>query len=192
MRRLRYALFALALAAGALQAQEAYPQRWASLCAACHGASGVSALPDTPSLAGQHGFYAATQLFLFRAGRRSNEAMTAVAKTLTDDDLRGFSDLIGKLPVAPSPPAADADATRMAEGEKLGQQHRCASCHGADYSGGQQVPRVGGQREDYLRRSLAEFKAGKRVGYTPAMNEALAGVKAEELDLLAYYLARLR
>jgi cytochrome c553 len=28
----------------------------------------------TPALAGQHSFYAITQLFLFREGRRSNEA----------------------------------------------------------------------------------------------------------------------
>ena len=48
-------------------------------------------------LAGQPSFYAITQLFLFREGRRSNEAMTAVAKTMKDDDLRGFSDFIGTL-----------------------------------------------------------------------------------------------
>ena len=72
----------------------AYSQRFASLCAACHGANGRSEIPGTPSLAGQHGFYAITQLFLFREGRRSNEAMTAVAKTMKDDDLRGFAAVI--------------------------------------------------------------------------------------------------
>ena len=63
-------------------------------CAACHGANGRSEIPGTPALAGQHGFYAITQLFLFREGRRSNEAMTAVARTLKDDDLRGFAAVI--------------------------------------------------------------------------------------------------
>ena len=60
-------------------------------------------MPGTPMLAGQPSFYAITQLFLFREGRRSNEAMTAVAKTMTDDDLRGFSDFIGTLPPVPPP-----------------------------------------------------------------------------------------
>ena len=59
-------------------------------------------MPLTPVLAGQPSLYAITQLFLFREGRRSNAAMTAVAKTLTDDDMRGFADYIGTLP--PSPP----------------------------------------------------------------------------------------
>ena len=45
-------------------------------------------MPGIPALAGQHSFYAITQLFLFREGRRSNEAMTAVAKQMSDADLR--------------------------------------------------------------------------------------------------------
>jgi cytochrome c553 len=161
------------------------------LCAACHGASGRSNASDVPVLAGQPAFYAITQLFLFREGRRSNEAMTAVAKTLTDDDLRGFSTYIGTLPPVPPPaPAAPPDAARMAKGRALAQQHRCASCHGDDLSGGQQVPRIGGQHEDYLRANLRGFKSGQRPGYTQAMTEAVSQVPVEDLDLLAYYAAR--
>ena len=44
-----------------------------------------------------------TQLFLFREARRKNEAMMAITKPMTDDDLRGFSDFIGTLPPV-SPP----------------------------------------------------------------------------------------
>ena len=85
-------------AAASAGAGGVYAQRFASLCAACHGADGRSEMPGTPALAGQHGFYAITQLFLFREGRRGNEAMTAVAKTLKDDDLRGFAAVIEAWP----------------------------------------------------------------------------------------------
>lgn len=156
-------------------------------CLACHGEGGVSRLPLTPSLAGQPSFYAITQLFLFREGRRQNEAMTAVAKGMSDADLRAFSELIAKLPAPP--PAAAGDATRSARGAALAQRFRCASCHGADYAGGQQVARLAGQREDYLNKALAEFRAGTRVGYTSAMSEALAGIEPGELGDLAHYLA---
>jgi cytochrome c553 len=158
-------------------------------CAPCHGAGGVSTTAETPSLAGQHSFYAITQLFLFRAGRRANPAMTAMAKGMSDADLRAYSDLIATLPAAPPAAPAPADATRMARGAALAQRHRCASCHGDDYAGDKQVPRIAGQREDYLAKTLAEFKAGTRVGYTAAMNETLAGVEAQELSDLAHYLA---
>jgi len=169
----------------------AYAQRFASLCAACHGANGRSDIPGTPSLAGQHGFYAITQLFLFREGRRGNEAMTAVAKTMKDNDLRGFAAVIDALPATPPAPAATPpDPARMNKARELARQHKCVFCHGDDLSGGQQVPRIGGQREEYLRESLRGFKSGQRPGYTQAMTEAVSQVSVEDLDLLAYYAAR--
>ena len=169
----------------------AYAQRFASLCAACHGANGRSEIPGTPALAGQHGFYAITQLFLFREGRRSNEAMTAVAKSMKDDDLRGFAAVIDALPaVPPAPAATPPDPARMNKARELARQHKCVFCHGDDLSGGQQVPRIGGQREEYMRETLRGFKSGQRPGYTQAMTEAVSQVSVEDLDLLAYYAAR--
>ena len=172
-------------------AASSYAQRFAGLCAGCHGANGRSDMPLTPVLAGQPSFYAITQLFLFREGRRSNEGMTAVAKTLTDDDMRGFSDFIGTLPPVPAPPAATSpNAARMDKGRALATEHKCVFCHGADFSGGQQVPRIAGQREDYLQMSLRGFQSGKRPGYTQAMTAALSQIPLEDLDTLAYYVAR--
>jgi cytochrome c553 len=180
--------FLLAGGVGALaQAQPSIAERF-NLCAGCHGAGGVSSQERIPSLAGQPSFYAITQLFLFREGRRGDGMMTAIAKGMTDDDLRAFSDFIGTL--RPPPPAgAAADPLRMARGAALAQQHRCSTCHGADFSGGKQVARLANQREDYLIQTLQEFSAGKRLGYTQAMNEALAGIPPEALSDLAHYLA---
>ena len=185
-----------ASAAGARAAAPApaaadYAQRFATVCAACHGANGRSDMPGVPVLAGQPALYTITQLFLFREGRRDNEAMTAVAKTLKDDDLRGFSEFIGTLPPVPAaPPATPPDAARMKKGEALAVQHKCVFCHGADLAGGQQVPRIGGQHEDYLRASLRGFRSGTRPGYTLAMTEAVSQIPVEDLDTLAYYAAR--
>lgn len=178
--------------AASVAAPGPYAQRFATLCAACHGADGRSDMPGTPALAGQHSFYAITQLFLFREGRRSNEAMTAVARQMSDADLRGFADFIGTLPPQPAPPSATpTDEARMRQGAELARRHKCLFCHGADFAGGQQVPRIAGQREDYLLAALRGFKSGQRPGYTMAMGEALSQVTPEELDTLAYYAARL-
>jgi cytochrome c553 len=78
----------------------------------------------------------------------------------------------------------------MNRGQTLAQQHKCVFCHGADLGGGQQVPRIAGQREDYLLMSLKGFKSGTRPGYSMAMSEALSQVPVEDLDTLAYYAAR--
>jgi cytochrome c553 len=174
-------------------AATSYAQRFAALCAACHGANGRIETPLTPVLAGQPSLYVITQLFLFREGRRSNEAMTAVAKTLTDDDLRGFSEFIGTLPPVPPPlPATPPDPIRMARGQALAEQHKCVFCHGAGLGGGQQVPRIGSQHEDYLQASLRGFHSGSRPGYTQAMTAAVSQIPPEDLDTLAYYVAQFR
>jgi cytochrome c553 len=182
---------AAAKPAAAAPAKADYKQRFAQVCAACHGANGRSDMAGVPVLAGQPSLYAITQLFLFREGRRPNEAMTAVAKTMTDDDMRGFSDYIGTLPPVPPPPfATPPDAARMAKGKALAAQHQCVQCHGADLAGGQQVPRIAGQREEYLQESLRGFKSGKRAAYTQAMPAAVSQVSVEDLDTLAYFAAR--
>ncbi len=169
----------------------AYAQRFATVCASCHGANGRSDQPLTPVLAGQPSLYTITQLFLFREGRRNNDAMTAVAKTMSDADMRGFSDYVGTLPPVPAPPPAAApDAERMRRGKALAHQHKCDFCHGADLAGGQQVPRIGGQHEDYMRITLRGFRDGTRPAYTRAMTEALSHVPLEDLDEITYYAAR--
>jgi cytochrome c553 len=176
-----------------------YSERYAANCSACHGNEGRSELPLVPSLAGQHSFYVITQLFLFRDGRRNDHpasaAMSALAKGMSDGDLRGYSEAVARLPAAaltatpaePAPPPLDA--ARFERGRHLATAHRCGSCHGADLAGGGQVPRLAGQREDYLQIVLKGFQSGTRLGYTPAMNEALSGLKPEDLDDLAHYLA---
>ncbi len=169
-----------------------YAQRYATICAACHGADGRSTLALTPSLAGQPSFYAITQLFLFRDGRRDNALMSAIAKGMSDDDLRGYSDFIATLPAAAlgtAPEGTPPDAQRQARGAALSARLHCMGCHGTELAGGKQVPRLAGQREDYLLHALRGFREGRRVGYTPAMSEALAGVAPAELEDLAHYLS---
>jgi cytochrome c553 len=181
---------ASAAGASATAGAAVYAERFRTTCAACHGADGRSDMPGTPVLAGQHSLYAITQLFLFREGRRNNEAMVALAKQMKDDDLRGFSDYIGTLPPVPAPaPAAPPDAARMNQGQALAREHKCVFCHGTDLAGGQGVPRIGGQKEDYVLGTLQGFKSGSRPGYTRAMTEALSQVPEKDLPLLAYFVA---
>jgi cytochrome c553 len=167
-----------------------YAERFRAVCAACHGVDGRSAMAGIPVLAGQHSLYAITQLFLFREGRRKNEAMIAMAKQMTDADLRGFSDYIGTLPPVPAPrPDAPPDAARMTKAGALAKEYKCVFCHGAELDGGQGVPRIGGQKEDYVLGTLQGFKSGDRPGYTRAMTEALSQVPPEDLPLLAFFVA---
>ncbi|HEY7489826.1 MAG TPA: c-type cytochrome [Candidatus Tectomicrobia bacterium] len=158
-------------------------------CLACHGGHGQSAQPEVPSLGAQPAFYVMVQLYMFRERMRTVEVMNAITQGLTDDELRSMAEVIAKLP-PPQPVAEAGDPARLERARALIQQHRCAFCHNPDYSGAQQVPRLAGQREDYLVKALREYKNNTRRGYDPAMAEVLYAISDEQLRDLAYLLAR--
>jgi cytochrome c553 len=188
MRKMIAAL-ALALLASSVKA-ETIEER-AVTCFACHGEHGQSETETTPSLGGQQAPYALIQLFMFREKLRVFDPMNEMAKPLTDDDLRAFSDFIAKLP-KPQPPADTGDPARIARAQALVQQDRCNACHNTDFSGKDNVPRIANQREDYLAKTMREYKDNSRHGYDGTMAEVLAPVTTDQIADLAYYIARLR
>jgi cytochrome c553 len=182
---------ALALAFLASSASAQKLEERIAPCLACHGERGQSQNENTPSLGGQQAPYALIQLYMFRDKLRTNEIMNEMAKPLSDDDLRTFSDFIAKLPKSARP--ADAgDPVRMQLGQAAAQQHRCNTCHNPDFSGKENVPRIANQREDYLAKTLSEYKSNTRHGYDASMADVMAPVTPEQIVNLAYYIARVR
>jgi cytochrome c553 len=161
------------------------------VCLACHGEKGQSAAPDVPSLGGQPAPYLLIQIYLFREGQRAVPIMNDLTKGLSDDDLRALSDALAKLPAPP--PSADApDAARLERGRAAITRHRCNTCHNLDLSGRENIPRIAGQREDYLARTLREYKSNARHGYDGVMAEVLGPVTDTEIADLAHTIARFR
>jgi cytochrome c553 len=161
----------------------------AAACFACHGEHGQSQTENIPSLGGQQAPYALIQLFMFREKLRTFEPMNDMTKSFTDDDLRNFSDYIAKLP-KPAPPADAGDPARIARAQALVTQNHCNSCHKPDFSGGDNVPRIADQREDYLAKTMREYKDNTRHGYDGTMAEVLQPVTSEQIADLAYYISR--
>ena len=158
-------------------------------CWSCHGDNGQSPNPDTPSLGAQTSPYLLIQLYLFREKLRRVELMNEAMKGFSDDDLRTFADLISKLP-APPPAAGPTDPARMARGQALVHQYRCNVCHSPELAGRDAVPRIAGQREDFLVKTMREYKANIRPGYDASMGDVLQPISDAEILDLAYFAAR--
>lgn len=184
------AFAALVLVAAAPVFAETIAER-AAPCLACHGESGQSQTAEIPSLGGQTAPYALIQLYLFREKQRTVEVMNEMTKSFSDDDLRAFSDFVATLP-PPKPPADTGEPARMQRAAALITQFRCNNCHNLDLSGRDNVPRIADQREDYLAKTLREYKSNVRHGYDGTMAEVLAGVNDQQIADLAYYIARFR
>jgi cytochrome c553 len=188
---MRKIMVALAFALIVSSARAETIEERAAPCFACHGEHGQSETENIPSLGGQQAPYALIQLFMFREKLRTFEPMNEMTKTFSDDDLRAFSDFIAKLP-KPKPPADSGDPARLQRAQALVQQNHCNSCHNADFSGNDNVPRIADQREDYLLKTMREYKDNTRRGYDGTMAEVLQPVTPEQIADLAYFLARLR
>jgi cytochrome c553 len=57
------------------------------VCAICHGPREIATLPNAPNLAGQQALYVGEQLRNYRSGKRQNDVMNMIAKTLSDTDI---------------------------------------------------------------------------------------------------------
>jgi cytochrome c553 len=182
------ALLAALFATGARA--ETFEEKLAT-CLACHGEKGISETSEVPSLAGMPANYTLIQLYLFRAKTRKVEIMNDIAKDLTDAELQKFGDYFAKL-APPKAAGGAADPAIAARAQAAIAKNHCGSCHNADFSGREQMPRVAAQREDYLLKALRDYKAAKRPGYDATMDEVIRPVTEADIADLAHYLARLR
>ena len=171
------------------QASDAQRQK-AEPCSACHGAEGRSTLAEIPSLAGQPKQFITTQLVMFREGNRRNAVMNALAAPLTNADINE----LGGWFATQSPAAAGAPlgADAAAAGKGLTEKFGCVTCHGAELHGQQHIPRLAGQRADYLKTQLLGFKAQTRFDMDGNMTAAAQPLSPADIEALAAYLSALR
>ena len=161
----------------------------AGRCTACHGEDGRSRLAEIPSLAGQQPLYIVTQLILMREGIRHVPPMQAFVEGLPDQDIEDLAAYFASLAPGAAEDRSPRDAALVARGEALLGPRHCTSCHLPSLAGREQVPRVTGQREEFLARTLADYRDGRRNGADPQMNGAVYGLTDAEVAALAHTLA---
>ena len=59
-------------------------------------------------------------------------------------------------------------------------------------SGRDNIPRIAGQREDYLAKTMREYKDNSRHGYDATMADVMQPISDAQIVELAYYLARVK
>ncbi len=79
---------------------EAGKAKVATVCAACHGAAGVSVSDTIPNLAAQRAGYIEAQLKALKDGTRKNPIMNAIASQLSPEDMANVAAYFAALPGA--------------------------------------------------------------------------------------------
>jgi cytochrome c553 len=160
-----------------------------NLCSACHGPDGNSTMDGVPSIAGQPKLFIENQLILFREELRKSEQMLPVVKGLKDPEIVKLAEHFSKLP-ARSVSVSPANKDLLVKGQELAKKLRCGVCHLADFRGQNQIPRLAGQREEYLESEMRAYRDNKRSGGDTIMAATLYGVKDGEIKALAHFLSR--
>lgn len=180
---------AIAVLGGSAFAQGVAVTERITQCAACHGEDGNSTVKAIPSLAGQPEFFVLNQLFLMREGVRRIEVMAPYVKDLTDADIDALAKHFAGL--APRASGEPIDPALVKRGSDLAVTLRCASCHLPSFAGRQQMPRLAGQRVDYLIHSMKEFRDNTRSGADTIMSNVVGGLPDVDVTALAHYAASL-
>jgi cytochrome c553 len=159
----------------------------AQVCAACHGADGNAVLPGIPSLAGQPAQFVVSALYMFREGRRVNAQMSPFAEKLSNADFNDLAAFYTSQKLAA--PKGTMPAEQAAKARAIADKNNCVSCHTPTLVGQQHIPRVAGQNKAYLLEQIKGFKAGTRADIDGTMTSAAQGLAADEIELMADYLA---
>ena len=165
-----------------------------TVCASCHGIDGNSTEPANPKLAGMDQEYLMRQLKAFAAGRRHDDAMSAIIATVDSSD---FAKLAAYYSTQKPAPGKVLDAQLATKGRTLYEDGNtdsgvpaCAGCHQSDGKGNARFPRLAGQHQAYTLKQLADYKSGRRATY-PLMTTVGKRLTTDESKALAEYIAGL-
>jgi len=188
--------FSSAFAAGDAEAGK----QKSAVCAACHGATGISALAINPNIAGQVPGYIEAQLKAFKSGERANAVMAGQAAILSEQDMADLDAFYAAQEPNYDMQMTEQDQALAAEGEQIyrgGYAPRgisaCMGCHGPSGHGiPKHYPRVSAQHKEYLEQQLLAYKKGERVGYNGIMKDISFGLSELQIKQLSAYMAGLK
>ena len=166
-----------------------------TVCAACHGAEGISTAPANPHLAGQLAEYIAAQLAAFKSGARPNPIMAGMAAGLSPEDMASLGAWYQSRKPATSTARDKALAMRGQQiwrgGVKSTSVPACAGCHGAAGKGiASQYPRLVGQHADLTFGWLRAYATGARTH--PVMSAVAVKLSDADMKAVSEYAAGLR
>lgn len=164
------------------------------MCAACHGNDGNSLVPIFPSIAELNANYIFLQLESFKNGSRKNAMMNGIAASLSVENMADLAKYYSEQVMRPAitiPKVLSLQARANLEvGEQL-YREKCSRCHGFVGRGQGIFPRLAGQHPEYLPTQVEAFKTETRSKHS-IMRNVVAGLKDQDISLIAHYLGGLK
>jgi len=155
----------------------------AQSCTQCHGVSGNSATPGTPSLSGQQPGYFVAAIQEYLAGAREKPPMHSLIRDLKALDFESLALYFASQTPIVRPPPVRGDA---AAGEPL--TGLCGGCHGSrGVSTDSATPNLASQDPLYLVDALKAYRAGRKHAAMQRVVSVAVKSDADAEDIAAFY-----
>ena len=187
--RLRGMLFAVLFGTTTTLCAQAQPDipTLIQVCTGCHGPAGVSATPETPSLAGQNETYLLKRLIALKTQQTPSEVMKAMTHDISDDDLKLLARFFARQPYVRSLQSIDKE--KMARGRNV-YGRVCNLCHIEEGRATvyPEYPLLAGQSLNYMLNELDHMLSRKR-GVEILKIGTLASVPREDIEDAIHFFA---
>jgi cytochrome c553 len=161
-------------------------EKKAEACAICHR---VDNSHGAPLLDGLPAGYLLKQFELYKSGKRFGPVMQVQLNALATQDLQDIAAYFSsrRSTRASTRIAVDQQVTQL--GLTIANDLRCAECHGQEYRGTQDVPRLAGQPRNYLAFTIVRLQRDSSLH--PPMASPGQLIPQPSVEALATYLASL-
>jgi len=161
----------------------------AEVCAGCHGADGKPTDKTIPIIWGQQAGYIYIELRDFKRGDRKSDIMQPIASSMQRDEMQTFAEYFSKKPWPdlgqPRAPKEIVEKASIAN-HSVG----CTACHLDHFQGDSTVPRLAGLSQEYLSKTMTDFRTRAR-GNNPGMSDLMLAISPDDIAALADYLSGL-
>jgi cytochrome c553 len=159
------------------------------ICAGCHGADGKPIDKTIPTIWGQQQCYIYSQLRDFKRGDRKSDVMQPIVASLEREDMLALAAYFSSKPWPDlGQPRAPKEVSERAQ--SANKSVGCTGCHLDQFQGDGTVPRLADQSQDYLTKTIADFRSRAR-GNNPGMTDLMLATSPDDLAALEEYLAGL-
>lgn len=157
------------------------------ICSGCHGATGVSATQEIPSLAGQNETYLLKRLIALKTQQTPSEVMKAMTHAVSDEDLKLLARFFARQPYVRNLQSIDME--KSARGRKV-YGRVCNLCHIEEGRATvyPEYPLLAGQSLNYMLNELDHMLSRKR-GVEILKIGTLASVPREDVEDAIHFFA---
>jgi cytochrome c553 len=133
--------------------------------------------------------YLLKQFEFYKSGKRFGPAMQTNLGPFSVEDWHDIAEFFSSRPSTSAVTKLSADKQAEETGSTIAQSYGCGNCHGSDYRGTKDVPRLAGQLRNYLALHIGRLQRDRDLH--PPMSALAQPIPPADVEAMATYFGSL-